>query len=1149
MTGLTKRYIGLNGGYPGSVRAILLGLVVLLFVLTGASSAFAQSSGTILGVVKDSSGGVVPGVTVTVRNTENNQTRTATTADDGAYRIPTVPVGPYTVSFEKAGFETRTTTGLVLEVAQELSVNADLTVGTSQQEVTVTAEAPLVNTTTASSGGLVNEQKIVELPLNGRNYLDLTLLQPGVTQQAYANAAQPGEGGMLFSSNGAPWRSNDYLLDGTMLQFGPGGNGGSVIGNSLGVDGIREYRVITNNFPAEYGMTMGSQMVLVSKGGSNQFHGDVFDFLRNSALDARNFFDLRPSSPDLNGHRLPEFRRNNYGGSLGGPIRKDKTFFFGVFEAVASLTGTTNTVTTLNAGCEGFAAGQQIWNGAGAPPTGSVGNCPQLGGTTATATTISPVTQPFYALYPAPTPGLGNSYGFVYNEPQHEDYGQMRIDQTISPNDTLFGRFTFDQANLRGPLNFPVFEQGLYSRSQYVTVSEAHVISTTMLNSARFSYSRTNLQSNSSTSLTGSQYVFVPGLPAGIGDRQDPNIKMGTVGVSGLQGLGPSGTAPKTNLQGIFAFSDDLSYTRGKHALKFGAVVNAYDLYIYTHGVDRGGASFSSIAAFIANTSQTFTSILPTPLLVRDYHWWVMGFYGQDDWRVTPRLTLNLGLRYEPATTYNEINGHASAVRNLLTDTNTTVGPPFRDPSYRDISPRVGLAWDVFGDGKTAVRAGFAELYDVAEYGSQMSFSGASMPPFEYTVIIPGQPLTVPYQFPNITQLGTSAFPLIFRGMTWLERQPHDLQYNLAIERQLPGGLAVTLGYEGSRGMNLPMYNEDNPTIPNGVPQTAGGVESCVAPTAGTAVNLGSQIDGVATSCFLTTATRRNPAFGTMIGDPNAADSFYNGLSIQVNKRLTHGLQFQSSYTYAKLIDDMQAATGSDSFAPHNSTDQDALHYRTARAPADFDITHNWQFNMIYHLPKFSFSNGFEDTLLNGWWTSGILALQTGYAMSPYVTANRSQSVVGNGSGIDRPDLAPGRREQDITHGVSTSNGVNPCPTAGQQLGTPNLWFDPCAFTEQPLGFLGNAQRNEIWGPGLFNTNFSLVKDTAMKFLGESGSLQFRTELFNALNHPNFALPSTGVVYGGSGSAINGSPNGNAGQILRQIGNPRNIQFALKLIF
>jgi len=316
----------------------ILSALVLSFVYPAPAQ---LPTGTILGVVKDSSGAAVPGATVTIRNTETGQSRMVTTGDDGAYRMPALAVGKYEVKAEHSGFATETQTGLSLDVSQELVANFTLQVGTTQQQVVVTAEAPIVNTSSSSLGGLVDENKITDLPLNGRNYIDLTIMQAGITTDA-AVGHFGGVTGTWFSSNGAPVRSNYFTLDGAPLWNGLGGSSASGSGTTLGVDGIKEYKVISNSFSAEYGMTMGSQVVMVSKGGTNQFHGDAFEYLRNSALDARNYFD--PA-------KIPEFQRNNFGASLGGPIKKNKTFFYAVYEGLRQKLGVTTVDNVFPTAC------------------------------------------------------------------------------------------------------------------------------------------------------------------------------------------------------------------------------------------------------------------------------------------------------------------------------------------------------------------------------------------------------------------------------------------------------------------------------------------------------------------------------------------------------------------------------------------------------------------------------------------------------------------------------------------------------------------------------------------------------------------------------------------------------------------------------
>jgi hypothetical protein len=404
--------------------------IMALLLMLGVIPASAQSSGTILGVVKDTSGAVVPEATVTIANIETGLSRTVPSGADGAFRAPALPVGRYDLRIEKTGFNAEVQRGLILEVGQELVVNASLQIGAVTQEVLVSGEAPLVNTTSSALGSMVNEQKMSDLPLNGRNYVDLTLIQAGVSPNILpASGGSAGSSGSWFSANGAPPRSNNFTLDGAIMQNVSGATTGSESGTTLGVDGIREYKIVTSAFSAEYGLTMGSQMIIVSKGGSNNWHGDAFEYLRNSALDARNFFD---SSATSGGKRLPLFQRNNFGGSFGGPIKKDKTFFYGVYEELRQNLGVTVLDNVLPTACH------QLLNPGGNTTLANPIACAP----TLTSSTIIPkVVQPFIDLYPLPNLP-GNQFTFPTASTQSERYAQIRVDHSFSPPDTVFGRYT-----------------------------------------------------------------------------------------------------------------------------------------------------------------------------------------------------------------------------------------------------------------------------------------------------------------------------------------------------------------------------------------------------------------------------------------------------------------------------------------------------------------------------------------------------------------------------------------------------------------------------------------------------------------------------------------------------------------------------------
>jgi hypothetical protein len=1166
--------------------------VVALIVLLAAIPVLAQvPTGTIMGVVKDSSGAVVAGATVTILSPETGLTRPVTTGDDGAYRAPNLPIGHYDVKAERTGFRTETQQGLTLNVSDNAVINFTLQVGTSAQEVVVTSEAEQVNTSTSALGGLVNEQQMADLPLNGRNYMDLSLMQPGVTQDR--NNGQYQGGSTQYSSNGAPVRSNNFTLDGAPVSTLMGRAPTSGAGNSMGVDGIKEFKVITSNFAAEYGMTMGSQMVMVSKNGTNQWHGDAFEFLRNSSLDARNFFDLPPSR--LNGHRLPEFQKNNYGGSFGGPIKKDKTFFYGVFEGLAQKLGVSPLLTVPDQGCHpadasatnNYGAGEQIWNGSGTQPTGSTGPCTKLTGnlaglgTNPNTVTLSPLMAPLlYALYPnaqnpyfggqGPNAGL-TGYSYPSTDLNHEYYGQMRVDENFSTADSAFVRYTVDNDVLdnngssilptAASIAFPQYRSAGSSRNQFLSLVENHIFSQSVLNSARLSGSRAaySIADEYTTNLVGPKLSFATGYPTG------------RIYVSGLTAFAPGQNFPALGIQSIYTLSDDITYIRGKHALKFGTLMNRYDDLINQTRSVNGIIRYlnTGLAGFLTNTNPSnLEEATPGSTQFRNYVWHTYGFYGQDDWRATSRLTLNIGLRYEFMTTVNETNGRQAAFRNMLTDGTPTLGPTFRNRTLLNFSPRVGFAYDLMGNGKTSVRGGFGIYYDIGNIGAALQQTALSSPPFSSTVV-----LTNPAPF--------TALPLVFppgglvpQAIDYNAYQPHLMQYNLTVERQLPANLMLSISYAGSRGAHLWTVQEGNPKIPtivNGVQTWTG-----FSPNQNQAIVASGYGSG-----------------GSFVSYTTNSASWYNSLQVVVNKRLGHGLQLVGAYTYAKLEDEWQGQTNNaDCTSAGSMQSEDPRHPLLDKAPSCFDTAHNLRFNLLYHFPTMK-SNGFVSKLANGWWMGNIYSVQSGYAFSPVLGANRSNSGDLQGQ-PDRPDIVT---TASIAANPCTSQpgqpaaGSNPCAytpvpfnnkTAiaphASPTGTGVIWYNPNMFELQPttysptadpscalslggnknvncyIGQLGNAGRNVLRGPAFNNWDFSLVKDTKLRFLGEGGNLQFRAEFFNILNHANLAVPSAQGLQVFNGATtdttpFSEAPNSSAGLITATASNSRQIQFALKLLF
>lgn len=1037
-------------------------------------------TGTILGTVEDQTGAVVPDVTVTVTHTETGVSRITRTANNGSYRFVALPVGSYTVRGEKTGFQTVVQSGLRLTVGEEAVLHFQLQVGAVTESVSVTAEAPIVNTTSGTLSSLVSQERISDLPLNGRNFDVLTFSQAGIA--AARNISREGTlDGTQFSAGGAPIRSNTFLLDGTVMNNITNSGAASANENTLGVESIREYRVLMNSYTAEYGMSMGAQVSIVTKSGTNELHGSLFEYLRNSALDARNWTDI----PDKS-----SLRRNSFGGSLGGPIVRDRLFFFASYEGLRQRRGATL---------------------AGVVPTADARRDGVL------VPTIKDVVKPYLDLFPLPNgPDLGQGLGRFFapvKRTQSEEYASARIDYTLSDSDTLFGRWTINDPRAVDPAFsqtiLPPMRVEVGGRNQWITVSENHIFSPTLLNTVRASFART---ANSSPQFGANPpgLNFVEGQP------------MGGLGIIGMSEIAPNRPTLDVKLT-RYSFGDDVFYTRGRHSLKFGTQIHKTRNFVLVTTNRNGQWSFASLPAFLEARAEAFTLITPGSRNDRTYDFSILGFYLQDDFQMRPNFTLNLGLRYEFHTEYEEIRGLGYAVRDIRSDAEATPGAPFANPSLRNFSPRFGFAWDVRGDGKTALRGGFGLLYDLATIGSSFIVGATATPPISTTTRI-----TRP-EFRPLPAIPTGRGSRTLRTIDYHLQQPHLLSYNLTLERELPFGMGLTLAYAGSRGINLIQSKDGNPTVPSGTVE-------------GNCVRRHPPPPFVADGpkCWHGDEPRPNPNWADVEFKTAGSSSWYNSMQFQLTKRVSRGLQFTSSYTYSKLLDETQGQfQGPEGLG---AVGDDPSNRRHDRGRAEFDIRHQWRLNALYRFP--SPLTGHWGKIGNGWWTGAILTWNSGIPFAPRLATQRSRSaVLGPNGGDRRPHLVAGFNREDITRG--TSRGCDGVP-AGTKLGTPERFYDPCAFAIQPIGFLGNASRGTISGPNFSTLDLSLAKDTPLPFLGERASLQFRAEFFNILNHPSFGLPER-VVF--TGRADREPARATAGQITSTFSQSREIQLALKIVF
>lgn len=1012
--------------------------LTLLSAILGAPAASAQiTAATIAGVITDETGNVLPDVEVTVNNLATGLTRAAVTAASGSYTIPGLPPGVYDARATRGGFSTAVQNGIQLSVAQQASLNLTMKVGRSEL-VVVVATAALVETKSSSLSGVVDEKTIEELPLNGRNFLDLALLQPGVA----AFKAQVARGQQL-NVNGAGGRTNSYLLDGANMKSVAARGISNAADTTLGLDMIREFRVVTNAFSADYGRAMGGVILVVTKSGTNEIRGSGFEFFRNRTLDARNFFD----------DDKPPFERHQFGFTMGGPVRRDRSFFFGGAERLVERLGLTQVTTVPTAAARSGASGA-----------------------------INPIVRPYLDLLPLPNGAeLGGGlarFTFPFNRPTDDTFVQLRVDHNVSSASSVFVRYAIDAAAQRLPQSLPQFTSDRKSRNQWLTIEGKRVFGAALLNTARFSYSRLRDGDQLVAEGVGPELAFLPGQPT-IGNIMIPGVL-----------FGPDQTGPATGDIDYFTFSDDVAYSKGRHFLKAGALIERVHTHRVTNGRLRGRYIFQTLQAFLAGTPTSFSGILPGADIERLRRSTLFGFYVQDDVTAHARLTLNLGLRYEFYTVPRDLKARDSALRNVATDAEYIVGAPFENPSLKNFGPRVGLAWDVSGDGKTAVRAGAGIYYDTdGPFNTALNIASFS-PPFAIPVSITNP--TFPR--PSFDGAGARAG----RGVDYHVRQPRLLTGNLNLQREVVSNLVLMVGYAASRGSNLVQAVEGNPVVPQILP------------------------DG--TKFFPSNAPRRNQAWDSIDFRTTGGRSWYNALQVSATRRFSRGHRWQVSYTFGKTIDETQGQTASDA-ANSSSFPQDPIEPRNDRGPADYDVRHVFTANFTWELPFGRQLTGLAGALARGWQINGLGTLRSGVPFSPSISPNWSRSGNMAVGAEDRPNLRPGVQVEDIV------------------LGGPTRYFDPNAFVLQPRGFLGNAGRNMLTGPGFANVDLSLVKNHTSRLLGPRGQIEVRVEVFNVFNRTNFSIPNR-VVFGGADT-----PLPTAGRITSTVSDSRQAQLGVKLRF
>jgi len=1023
-------------------------LVVSLVTL--GSPALAQiTSATISGTIRDETGGVLPGVDVLVSNVDTGLSRTSVTDANGYFTVPGLAPGRYEARASLQGFTTAVQSGIVLEVAQQAGLNLVLWLGAAAETITVTGETPLVDVRTATLSAVVDEKTIEELPLNGRNYIALATLQPGIVQYTERVSTSPAQRGVQLNINGMGGRSNSYLLDGANMRGYAGQATVTAADSTLGVETIQEFRVVTNAFTADYGRVMGGVVSIASKSGTNVLHGSAFEFFRNSRMDARNFFDVGDPAP---------FTRHQFGGAVGGPIVRNRVFFFGGFERLQEDLGTT----VLNV-----------------VPTAA-----------ARAGAVNPVVRPYLDLYPLPNgpelgPGIGQ-HTYEFTRVTRENFAQGRVDVQLTDNDLLFVRHTYDASRQVSPVfsgaiqtnGLPQFSTNSTSGNQFFTAEAKRTFTQNLLNTARFSASVLTYEQQASNTLA-EPLRFIPESPF-----------MGLILIGGLSQIGNYAAEPSTQNIDYWTWSDDLTYTKGKHLLKTGVLIEHAFADKTTSVHSRGTYTFANLAQFLAGVPSRFQGNTPDSNFRRLRPNTLFGFYVQDDYRVTPSVTLNLGLRYEFFTVPKDRNGLDAYLPDLLTSRDTVLGGPFRNPSLTNFAPRLGFAWDVTGDGRTAIRGGGGLYHDTdGPYNSTLGIALQS-PPFVNVVNISGAGIPFPTPaFAAATAVGARAL----RTIDYHIAQPTGWTYNVNLQRELALGWAMLVGYAGSRAHDLVSAKEGNPVVP--VVRADGSL------------------------FFPAGAPRRNPAWGSIDYRASEGRSTYHALQTSLMKRFSGSYQIQLSYTLSRAMDNGDAQLSTDTISsaiyPPNPYDLDA-----EWAVAPFDAPHVFAANATWELPFR------RHPVLGGWQLNGIVSMRSGYPFSPSIqTPNWSRTGNISNNAEDRPNVKPGTDPKTIV------------------TGNPNGWFDVRAFELQPQGTIGNTPRHFLRGPGFANVDMSLVKNQAV---GVNTRVQIRLEVFNILNRANFATPTRPVF---AGANQNEAPLATAGKVTRTVNSSRQLQLGVKLIF
>ncbi len=1137
-------------------------LVCLLAILSAGLGAGAQQiTGSIRGTVQDPSGAVVQGAMVSARQTETGLTRTATADPSGAYVLLELPVGHYELQVEAKGFQKYMQQGVTLNVNETATIPVHLAVGAESQILEVNADAQLIQGTVTSLGKTVSEREVLDLPLNGRNFTQLGLLQPGVVPltPGLAEAGGSLRAGQAYAVNGQRPESNNFLIDGANNFNGV--DGGFVL--KPPVDAITEFRILTHNASAEFGQSLGSTTNIITRSGTNRFHGALWEFLRNDVFDATNYF-AAATEP---------LKQNQFGGTFGGPIRKDKTFFFGYYEGFHNRQGETDSSTVpslaqrngdFSALCvngfetsgplTGICRDRQPPNPPGDPNSQPIdqlfnvflnqpypnNQLPPVG----VPGGINALSENLLSFFPLPNNGANVFTSTQVVRQDANQYG-VRLDHYLTTSDILNFRYAISDGSQFNPIptsgaSVPGFPVGQEQRAQNFVAQETHTFSPAMIGVFRFSFLRNKFLYGERTNHT---------TPGSLGFQYDPSLDVAVgppfIQVNGYTTIGDPITGPRNTYENAYDYSASLSWVRGRHELKFGGGYQHLHVNVL-QGIATNGFFVFVPFPVVPDAFATFLFGQPIFFLQgrgdfsRGINGQSFNSYVQDTYKVSSRLTVNLGLRYELPSPYTEIKNRQtlfipgrqstvvpSAPLGILYPGDKGVPDGLIPTFKKGFAPRVGFAWDPTGSSKWLVTSAYGIFYEPYYTGQGGPLqSPISAPPFLQTLQLSNPPpnFANPYSAPpfngNPPPNGQFATPLTNLTVAANLPLPYAQDWDLNIQRSFGSDLLFEIGYVGTKGTKLPRFVEGNPTIY--IP----GFDSSTNPPSPISTSSNADQRRLYSGCTLA-----DPASSCKLSSTGLiegiANSSYNALEASLKKRFSHGMSFLASYTFSKTIDDASSfnMTGSASkpVAGENDLAQNPFDLAAERGRSLFDSRHRLVLSYQWSLPFWRQPHGWYQQILGNWQVNGIATVMSG---TPFTVFDSNDvSVQGgapeiSGFSANRPDLVPG---QD--------------PNTGPK--TPTAWLNASAFQRliqdpnSPVQQFGTAGRNIAQGPGYADWDFSAFKNIRVT---ESKEFQFRAEFFNILNHTNFRLPDSDIS----------SPTFN--QILAAQ-PPRLIQFALKFMF